>query len=214
MTGTNEQVSFWRGAFGDDYADRNDASTEALASRTDMWRRILDPLAEPPGSILEVGANIGLNMRALATLTSGDLHAVEPGAKAREILSTCGALPLEHVVDATAAALPFDDSSVDMVFTSGVLIHIAPDDLLPACHEMHRVSGRYIVCAEYFNPVPVEIEYRGHTGFLWKRDFGSFWMENFPDLELVDYGFFWKRATGLDDLTWWLFRKMGDDNTA
>ncbi|MDA0786190.1 MAG: methyltransferase domain-containing protein [Proteobacteria bacterium] len=214
MTGINDQVSFWRGEFGDDYADRNDASAEALASRTAMWRRILDPLAEPPRSILEVGANIGLNMRALAALTRADLHAVEPGAKAREILSACGALPPEHVVDGTAAALPFDDGSVDMVFTSGVLIHIAPDDLLPACREMHRVSGRYIACAEYFNPVPVEIEYRGHTGFLWKRDFGSFWMENFPDLELVDYGFFWKRATGLDDLTWWLFRKTGDDKAA
>jgi spore coat polysaccharide biosynthesis protein SpsF len=32
-------------------------------------------------------------------------------------------------------------------------------------------------------------------------------MDRFPDLQLVDYGFFWKRATGLDDATWWLFRK-------
>lgn len=211
MTVINDQVSFWRGEFGDDYADRNDVNAEALAGRTAMWQRILDPLAEPPRSILEVGANIGLNMRALASFTHADLHAVEPGTKAREILSTCGALPPEHVVDGTAATLPFDDASVDMVFTSGVLIHIAPDDLLPAYREMHRVSSRYIVCAEYFNPVPVEIEYRGHTGFLWKRDFGGFWMDNFSDLELVDYGFFWKRATGLDDLTWWLFRKTGND---
>ncbi|MEK9662643.1 MAG: pseudaminic acid biosynthesis-associated methylase [Alphaproteobacteria bacterium] len=207
MTRDNDQVAFWRGTFGDEYADRNDASAEALASRTTMWRRILEPLDAPPRSILEVGANIGLNMRALAALTDAELHAVEPGAKAREILKACGALPPDHVVDSTAAALPFDDGAVDMAFTSGVLIHIAPDDLLPACREMHRVSGRYIVCAEYFNPVPAEIEYRGHNGFLWKRDFGSFWLDNFADLELVDYGFFWKRATGLDDLTWWLFDK-------
>lgn len=214
MNGINEQVSFWRGAFGDDYADRNDASAEALASRTAMWQRILDPLADPPRSILEVGANIGLNMRALSKFSDADLYAVEPGEKAREILANMGALKPGNIIDATASALPFDDVSMDLVFTSGVLIHIAPDDLLPACREMYRVSGRYIACAEYFNPVPVEIEYRGNTGFLWKRDFGGFWMDNFSDLELVDYGFFWKRATGLDDLTWWLFRKMDTESDA
>ena len=98
-------------------------------------------------------------------------------------------------------------NSVEFVFTIGVLIHIAPDDLLASCREMFRVSSQYVACAEYFNPTPVEIDYRGHRGVLFKRDFGAFWLDNFPELELVDYGFLWKRATGLDDLTWWLFCK-------
>jgi pseudaminic acid biosynthesis-associated methylase len=103
--------------------------------------------------------------------------------------------------------LPLQDAAVEFSFTSGVLIHIAPDDLLASCAEIYRVSSRYIACAEYFNPTPVEIEYRGHSGVLFKRDFGGYWLDNFLDLELVDYGFLWRRATGLDDLTWWLFRK-------
>ncbi len=42
---------------------------------------------------------------------------------------------------------------------------------------------------------------------LLKRDLAVFWMSQHPGLSLVDYGFFWKRASGLDNLTWWLFRK-------
>ena len=57
-------------------------------------------------------------------------------------------------------------------------------------------------------------EIRGHDrrffGFrfrLFKRDFGGFWLDNFPDLQVVKYGFSWKRLTGLDNLTWWVFEK-------
>ena len=46
-----------------------------------------------------------------------------------------------------------------------------------------------------------------NAGKLFKRDFGSFWWDLYPDLKLVDYGFFWKRVAGLDDFTWWLFEK-------
>ena len=42
---------------------------------------------------------------------------------------------------------------------------------------------------------------------LIKTALGEFWMSWHPDLSLVDYVFFWKRATGLDNVTWWLFRK-------
>jgi pseudaminic acid biosynthesis-associated methylase len=203
----NDQLKFWQGQFGDSYADRNVADAETLDQRKAMWTRMLAAMSPSPESILEVGANVGLNLRALSALLPAELNAVEPNAKARVILGESGALPAERIHSASSTGLPLDDGSVELTFTSGVLIHIAPDDLLPSCREMHRVSSRYIACAEYFNPTPVEIEYRGHSGVLFKRDFGAFWLDNFADLELVDYGFFWKRATGLDDLTWWVFRK-------
>jgi len=203
----NDQLKFWQGQFGDTYADRNVADAETLDQRTAMWTRLLAAMSPPPGSILEVGANVGLNLRALKALLPAELSAVEPNEKARAILAESGALPVERIHNASSTNLPLDDGSVALAFTSGVLIHIAPDDLLPSCREIHRVSSNYIACAEYFNPTPVEIEYRGHSGVLFKRDFGAFWLDNFADLELVDYGFLWKRATGLDDLTWWVFRK-------
>ena len=42
---------------------------------------------------------------------------------------------------------------------------------------------------------------------LFKRDFGGHWMDLYPDLRLVGNGFFWRRSTGLDNITWWLFEK-------
>ena len=103
--------------------------------------------------------------------------------------------------------LPFEGNSMDMAFTCGVLIHVHPDDLFSFCSEIYRVSGRYIGCLEYFSPEPVERRYRGHQGLLFKRDFGSFYLDHWPDLRLLDYGFFWKRVSGFDNVTWWLFEK-------
>ncbi len=45
-------------------------------------------------------------------------------------------------------------------------------------------------------------------GVLFKRDFGSFWLDNFPDIEVLDYGFAWKRVTAMDNVTWWIFKKV------
>ena len=99
------------------------------------------------------------------------------------------------------------DGSIDLVFTSGVLIHVAPEFLEVAYREMYRVARRYLLTIEYFSAEPETKTYRGEDGLLFKRDFGSLWLDLFPPLILVDYGFFWKRATGLDNLTWWLFAK-------
>lgn len=205
---SSRQIDAWRGEFGDAYLGRNEADEAMIAARTAMWTRILRPLADhPPRSILEVGANIGLNLRALAGLTTARLIALEPNSRARRRLVDDGVVSADHAHDGAADHIPLDDGAVDMAFTSGVLIHIAPDDLHDSCAEIHRVSGRYIACAEYFADTPQETRYRGREGLLFKRDFGEFWMDRFADLRLVDYGFFWRRATGLDNLTWWLFTK-------
>lgn len=202
------QLRAWRSEFGDAYAARN-APTEAMIEvRVGIWRRLLESLTDdPPASILEVGANVGLNLRALDKLTKATLHGLEPNPKARVALAADGVVAPERVIDGTAAAIPLADAHVDLVFTSGVLIHIAPDDLLAACREIHRVARKYILSIEYFSARPEQLEYRGHKNLLFKRDFGNFWLDNFDDLRVGDYGFFWKPVTGLDNLTWWLFQK-------
>ncbi len=204
------QLRFWQGAFGDDYAERNAITAERLRARELMWTTILERLAqEPPRSILEVGANVGLNLRALRALSNAELFAVEPNDQARRLLLGQGVLTERCALDGAADTIALPDQAVDLVFTSGVLIHIAPEDLLAACREMHRVSRRFLLSIEYFSDREETVTYRGHDGQLFKRDFGGFWLDNFSDLEVVDYGFFWKRLTGLDNLTWWLLRKTG-----
>ena len=203
------QSSIWRGEFGDAYTERNADSPENISARIALWRRILESLSgAPPSSILEVGANLGMNMQALGHLTSAELSAVEPNALARAKLMENQIVPANNISDCLAHDLRFPDESFDLVFTSGVLIHIHPDNLLSSCSEIHRVARRYIVCIEYFSDKPEEIHYRGHEELLFKRDFGGFWLDNFPDLETKDYGFAWKRVTGLDNPTWWVFEKL------
>lgn len=198
----------WKGAFGNAYAGRNAADEASIERRVRMWRRVLRPIeAAPPASCLEVGANIGINLRALKTLHALEMYALEPNAKARDILVRDRVVPPDRVLDGTADRIDLADESVDLVFTSGVLIHVPPEQLAAACGEMYRVARRYLLMIEYFSSEPEEKTYRGEEGLLFKRDFGVFCLDLFPALSPVDYGFFWKPATGLDNLTWWLFAK-------
>ncbi|MCF8475407.1 MAG: methyltransferase domain-containing protein [Pseudolabrys sp.] len=206
--GTTPQLEFWRNEFGQSYTERNIGNPGNLRARIAMWASILDRMVgEPPESILEVGANVGNNLRALRTLTGAAFYAVEPIKKAREALIADGVVEANSVLDNSAAKIDLPDNTVDMAFTNGVLIHIHPDDLLASCSEMYRVSKKYIVCVEYFSDKAETIPYRGHDDVLFRRDFGGFWMDNFPRLKLRGYGFCWKRTTGMDNLTWWVFQK-------
>ena len=205
---TTRTLSHWKGEFGDAYTGRNEVSAEKLRQLTAAWQAILRTMeTDAPKSILEVGANIGLNLRALRPISSAEFYAVEPNAKARERLLDDNIVARDHLFDAAVGELPLADSHVDLCFTSGVLIHVPPGDLLDSCREIHRVSRTYVLCMEYFAAEPETKQYHGLGDLLFKRDFGSFYLENFPDLDVVDYGFFWKPATGLDNITWWLFRK-------
>lgn len=204
----NYQERLWRGDFGTSYVDRNNVSDERLAALTANWAQILGgTVGRPPRSIFEAGANIGLNLRALRRLTDATLHALEPNERARSIMVEDGVVAQENVLDGLCSQIALPDAHVDLSFTSGVLIHIHPDNLLQSCRELHRVTRRYLVCIEYFSDKPEEIPYRGHNEALFKRDFGSFYLDNFKDLRVLDYGFAWKRTSGLDNLTWWLFEK-------
>lgn len=200
--------SAWSGDFGAEYTARNVASDEALHQRALMWARIGQAFHDqPPRSILEVGCNLGVNLRVLPRLFAAELSAIEPNPAAREILLREGILAPERLYAGFGDKIPVADGAVELAFTSGVLIHVEPDRLAATMDEIHRVSSRYVMCAEYFSPRPETLSYRGHEGLLFKNDFGGLYLDRFPDLRLVDYGFFWKRATGLDDVTWWLFRK-------
>jgi pseudaminic acid biosynthesis-associated methylase len=208
MTAGQRQLDQWRGEFGDSYVDRNPASIQAVRQRVCCFATIFDHLrGHPPRSLLECGCNVGINLRALRQVTDAELYAVEPNAKARDMLIGDGVIPVGNLKNATLSELPFENGAFDLVFTSGVLIHIPDDILEQSCREMHRVAKSHLLSIEYFSPESITLKYRGHDDLLFKRDYGENWLRLFPDLEPVAQGFFWKRTTGLDNLTWWLFRK-------
>lgn len=76
--------------------------------------------------------------------------------------------------------------------------------------KLYSSSRKFILIAEYYNPTPVTLEYRGNKNKLFKRDFAGELLERYKDLELVDYGFLYHndKAFKQDDLTWFLMRKL------
>ena len=87
--------------------------------------------------------------------------------------------------EATAFDIPYANNYFDLVFTSGVLMHIAPNDLARAVKEIHRCTRSYIWGLGYHAPVSMEVNYRGHEQLLWKMDYPKFYLEQFEDLELL-----------------------------
>lgn len=83
-------------------------------------------------------------------------------------------------------------------------------ELLPNAYDvLYNSSRRYILLCEYYNPVPVEIDWRGNKGMMFKRDFAGEMLAKYPDLLLIDYGFIYHRDYNFpqDDFNWFLLEK-------
>jgi len=102
-----------------------------------------------------------------------------------------------------------DSKKYDLSMIKGVLIHINPDMLNNVYEKLYDSSDRYILVAEYYNPTPVNISYRGYNDRLFKRDFAGEMLDKYSDLELVDYGFLYHRDKYFeqDDINWFLLEK-------
>jgi pseudaminic acid biosynthesis-associated methylase len=204
MPFATEQENFWAGAFGDEYTRRNQGQ-EVVAANTALFARILARLPKLDSAV-ELGANIGMNLLALRRLLpQARLAAVE--------INDSAVAELRRIegVEVTVGSL-FDyapAAPADLALIKGVLIHIAPERLPDAYAALYRSSARYLCLAEYYNPSPVEVPYRGHSGRLFKRDFAGELLDRYGDLRLVDYGFVWRRDVfAQDDLTWFVLEKL------
>jgi spore coat polysaccharide biosynthesis protein SpsF len=93
-----------------------------------------------------------------------------------------------------------------------VLIHINPEQLDLVYQKLNASSKKYILIAEYYNPSPVMIPYRGNEDRLFKRDFAGEMLEKYTDLSLVDYGFAYRKDPIFpqDDITWFLLEKTNN----
>jgi spore coat polysaccharide biosynthesis protein SpsF len=200
-----EQEQFWAGEFGEAYTDRNRGANLVEANAA-LFTRIFSRTG-PLASVIELGANAGMNLRAIRQLQpAAELAGVEINAKAAAELEGLGGITVHRV-----SILDFaPKAQYEMALIKGVLIHINPDHLPAVYDVLHRSSGKYICLAEYYNPTPVEVRYRGEEKRLFKRDFAGEMLDRFPDLKLVDYGFVYHRdAFPQDDLTWFLMQKKG-----
>jgi pseudaminic acid biosynthesis-associated methylase len=208
MTFKTEQEKFWAGDFGAEYIDRNKGDA-LLASNLDFFAKGLRQ-ARGVKNCIEFGANIGMNLKALKLLHPAlDMHAIEINADAAKELS--GVIPQTRIFN--QSILDFvPNQSWDLVLIKGVLIHMNPEVLPKVYEKLYQSCGRYLFVAEYYNPAPVAIPYRGHEDRLFKRDFAGEIMELHSNLRLVDYGFAYRRDPNFpqDDITWFLMEKTSN----
>ncbi len=182
-----KQEKFWEGDFGDEYTSRNAGDWDAFykkqwgITRTALNEEFLSDL-DKTSSILEVGCNRANQLKILYEQGFTNLWGLEINKKALTIARENKNF---NLLEGSGFDIPFRDSFFDLVFTSGVLIHIAPNDLYRIVDEIYRVSKRYIWGFEYYSEECQPIEYRGHNDRLWKNNFLKIYQESHPDLRVV-----------------------------
>lgn len=201
-----KQESFWAGNFGDEYVERNQ-SRELLASNLHFFSKVLSDAVKVE-STFEVGCNVGMNMRALKLLLpNADHTGIEINKKAYDLCSqTLKDCTLFH-----GSILDFEtEKKHALVFSKGVLIHLDPVYLPLVYEKMAKMSSKYVLIAEYFNPTPVSIDYRGNTDKLFKRDFAKEFLSVNKDFILKSYSFHYKEDHNFsqDNITWFLLERV------
>ena len=190
-----EVAQWWAEGFGDSYHERNRVNWQ---ERMPFWQSALEFCT--PATVLEVGCGPGWNLRAImARQPSIECHGIDINAGAVEearqagIEARCGT--------AVSIAGHYDAGSMDLVFTSGVLIHIPPEQLETVMRAIITTSARYVLAIEYDAEEAEEIDYRGHAGKLWKRPYGQLYQA--LGLKLLSQGV----AGGFDRSTYYLLEK-------
>lgn len=189
-----EQSECWADDFGEQYTRRNPASAKEMQAlylkrfgieRTEMNEAFL---ADVPRSarILEVGCNVGIQLNLLSSMGFENLYGIEVNryaiAKSQEVNRGLTVYPLYG----TALDLPFKDDWFELVYTSGVLIHVSPDEIATVMREMARCSNQWVWGFEYFTEDGyAEISYRGRQDMLWKTNFARLFAATCPELGLV-----------------------------
>lgn len=186
-----QQTEFWSGNFGREYTDRNPHSLETSEHahlnsygvlRSQLNEEFIGSLSRD-ARILEVGCNVGVQLLHLQKMGFKYLYGIElqeyAAEKARK--NTTGI----NIIQGSGFDIPFRDGFFDIVYTNGVLIHIAPADLPLIMREMIRCSKKYIWGFEYFSEELREIPYRGNDGYMWKMDFSSEFIRVDPRLVKV-----------------------------
>jgi pseudaminic acid biosynthesis-associated methylase len=199
-----EQENFWSGDFGDSYTERNQGALHE-AALLHFFSEVLTHTGKL-GSAIEFGANRGLNLITLRRLVPEiDLAAIEINESAVEYLETLSGLEVN-----AQSILDFEPKrTFDLALIRGVLIHVNPEKLGEVYDRLYQSTHRFLLVAEYYNPTPVALPYRGHEERLFKRDFAGEILDRFPDLSLRAYGFRYRRDPLFpqDDISWFLLQK-------
>jgi len=104
-------------------------------------------------SVLEIGCGTGIDLRLFPE--TFDVHGVDLNDTALNIAKE--KLSKFDFKKYSITDLPFDDSSIDFVFTHQLLNYLEDDVLERGISEMYRVAGKYIMNCERYNETESQI---------------------------------------------------------
>lgn len=190
-----DQEKFWAGKDGVHYVLRH--LHMDWKTRVENWKDILSELGEV-GSVLEMGCNIGDNLRTIESLKpKAKLAGVEINSYAAKQAQSV--LPKADIIVDSIADFK-SKKKWDFVFTRGVLIHINPE-LLPQIYErFDKFAKKYVMIYENYSEKPIEImgyantakatDGKAETPFVFYRDFAKDFNEAYPHWKQIAQGSF------------------------
>lgn len=193
----NEQSNFWAGPFGDAYTNRNQVPLDV---RRPFWRDMMHRMQ--PDTVLEIGCNRGHNLKLISEFRPyAHLYGVDVNTSALDEAAELGVADDLRCLSAQDIGMLFEENSIDLVFSAGVLIHIPPADIKSVIRAMADASGQYVLAIEYEDVEEAEVNYRGHANKLWRRPYGD--LMHAEGISIIDSG----PAIGFDQCTYWLGEK-------
>ncbi|MBL7001652.1 MAG: class I SAM-dependent methyltransferase [Nitrosopumilus sp.] len=141
----NYNKEFW-----DKYADKNEIKYNEEFSK---YTRDLATSLHCT-SVLEIGCGTGIDLRLFPD--TFQIHGIDLNDHALDIAKE--KLPIANFKNGDITNLPFEDSSIDFVFTHGLLNYLDDDTLEKGVAEMYRVAGKYIMNCEEFEETEKQID--------------------------------------------------------
>ena len=194
-----EEEKLWKGPLGNDYNERN-LKTQEYHKRKSFWDKI--QAWNEIDKVLEVGCNKGYNLlhwdKQHYRLFGVDIN--------YDAIQYCRQwFPWINSVEGSVFDLPFKDKWFTLSFTVGVLIHVPPKELKKAMDEIVRVSGKYVLCAEYFCSEERERPFLDMIGVTFERPYGDLFQDwyRLTILETGDLGL----DDGFNNIRYWLMKK-------
>ena len=151
--------------FWNQYANENESRYNEEFSKY-----VRDLASSLPGvqSILEIGCGTGIDLRLFSD--SFQLHGIDLNEHALGIAKE--KLPNGNFQKGNITELPFEDSTIDFVFTHGLMNYLDDDDLKKGIGEMYRVSKKWIMHCEKYEKSEKQID-ENHKF----RNMGEKWLE-------------------------------------
>ena len=136
--------------FWNKYADENESrnNEEFTKSLTNLVRSLHCT------SVLEIGCGTGIDLRKFDD--SFEIHGIDLNEHALELAKVN--IPKSKFYKESITKLPFEDSSVDFVFTHKLLNYLDDETVDKGVSEMFRVAKRYILNCELFGETEEKID--------------------------------------------------------